>query len=329
MPKGINQKLKLLYIVRILERETDELHPMNAAALIDKLAAYNVSAERKSIYDDIAVLQDYGYDIMFNPSRRNGGYYMGSGRFELPELKILVDAVQASRFITPAKSRDLINKLEQLSNKYDENELKRQIYVLNRIKSDNECIYYVVNDIYHAIQSNKQIEFTYLVWNFEKVKVPKKGSYVVSPWTLVFDNSNYYLIAYDDNAGIIKHYRVDKIKDVRELDSDRMGNEEYEKFDVVSYLNRTFNMYGGEEESITLRISDSLIGVFIDRFGDGISAIVKEPGTIDVRINVAVSGQFFGWLSGLGSGMRIMSPDHIREKYVAYLSEIIKAQNID
>ena len=170
MAKGINQKLKLLYIAKILEEKTDEAHPMSTQQLIKELAAHDISAERKSIYDDIDQLIDFGYDININKSKRNGGYYIGSRHFELTELKLLVDSVQASRFITLKKSRELISKLETILSIHEENSLKLNVYVQNRIKTENESVYYVVNDIYNAMQTNKKIGFLYMEWDINKKK---------------------------------------------------------------------------------------------------------------------------------------------------------------
>ena len=325
MAKGYNQKLKLLYLVDILKRQTDEDHPMSAAALIEELEKNGVSAERKSIYDDIACLQDYGLDIILNPSKRSGGYYLASRDFELPEVKILVDTVQSSRFITAKKSRDLIKKLENLASVYDEKDLKRQVYVINRVKTDNESIYYLVNDIYQAIQNNRQISFQYTGWNSKKKKVPRKDGeeYVVSPWTLAYNDGNYYLIAYDSASDNIRHYRVDKMTSIRELKEAREGNDRFADFQLVSYLNMTFNMYAGREEKVELKMPESLVGVFIDRFGDGITVYDLGNGEVRVRVKIAVSSQFFGWLAGLGPEVSIYSPDSVRKEYKEYIGRIL------
>lgn len=329
MSKSYNQKLKLLYLVKILERETDENHPLSASALIKELENYGISAERKSIYDDIAYLQDFGYDIILNPSRRDGGYYMASREFELPELKILVDTVQTSRFITATKSKELIAKLEAMANKFDEKELKRQVYVNNRVKTDNESIYYTVNDIYHAIQNNHQIEFIYFYWNTKKQKVPRRDgkTYKVSPWTLAYSDGNYYLVAYDKEADEIRHYRVDKMKNVIESDENREGNDKYKSFDLVAYQKRTFNMYAGRDEAVNIILPSNMVGIFIDRFGDDLTIYGESDGRCEVRVNVAISSQFFGYLAGLGKDVYIKSPESVREEYKQYIGEILKSMD--
>ena len=324
MAKGINQKLKLLYIVKILEEKTDEAHPMSTSRLIEELAKYEIGAERKSIYDDIAQLIDFGYDIVTNKSKRDGGYYMAARQFELSELKLLVDSVQASRFITAKKSRDLITKLESFVSDYEKIQLKRDVYVNNRIKTDNESIYYVINDIYEAMLLNKKIAFKYMDWNIDKKMVARKNGkeYEVSPFALTIKDENYYLIAYDDQAGIIKHYRVDKIKDERVLDTKRTGNEKFENFDVATYANRSFGMYGGETQTVTLGFEHRFAGIIIDRFGTDIDIRKIDNEWANARVEVALSGQFYGWITSLGGNVVIESPVSVRDDYMTFLNRL-------
>lgn len=326
MAKSQNQKLKLLYLVDILERKTDEQHPLNTTQLIEELDKVDVSAERKSIYDDIDQLCRFGYDIVLNKSRTNGGYYMASRRFELAELKVLVDSVQASRFITPKKTRELIAKLEQLCSAHEEKQLKRQVYVLNRIKTDNEQIFYNVDLIHGAIHNNKQISFQYYEWSTGKeMKLRRDGArYFVSPLGLTWDDENYYLVAFEEERKAIRHYRVDKMKAIEVLEEDRSEESGYRKFDMAAYGNKTFGMYGGTFEKITLSFPESLVGVMIDRFGKGISLKKEKDGRYGIRVDVVVSGQFFGWLAGLGKEVSIVAPDTVREDYRKFLTEILE-----
>ena len=324
MAKGVNQKLKLLYIIKILEEQSDENHPVSTQALIEELAKYNISAERKSIYDDINQLVDFGYDIITNSSRKNGGYYLAERHFEISELKLLVDSVQASRFITVAKSRELIKKLEHFTSQYDQIQLRRDVYVQNRIKTDNESIYYVINDIYLAMQQNKKISFIYLGWTIDKVKLPKHNGarYVISPFALTIKDENYYLIAYDENSKIIKHYRVDKIKDVLILDEARTGNELFDKFDVATYTDRSFGMFSGEEENVTLVFKKEYAGVLIDRFGLDISIRSLDDAIASARVSVNVSNQFYAWIASLDGNVSIQGPANVLENYKAYLKKL-------
>ena len=224
MPKSPGQKLKLLYIIEMLEQNTDENHPMSTAEIIERLEANGIHSERKSIYDDIEKLCDFGYDIIQVHSRLGGGYYLAGREFELAELKLLVDAVQSSRFITTKKSRELIKKLEKKAGKHDAGKLQRQVYVAGRIKTENESIYYNIDNIHRSIQENKQIGFTYLDWNLKKQLAERKNGYrEVSPWALIWREENYYLAAFDAEDGIIKHYRVDKMGQAVLLDKPREG----------------------------------------------------------------------------------------------------------
>lgn len=324
MAKNSGQKLKMLYIVKILEEYTDENHPITTKELIEKLAFYDVTAERKSIYDDIARLQEYGYDIIQKENRNGGGYYLASRDFELVELKLLVDAVQSSRFVTERKSRELIGKLEKLVNKYDAKELHRQVYVAGRVKTDNESIYYQVDGIQKAIAENKQIKFVYLEWNSKKELVPRREEkYLVSPWILMWQEEKYYLVAYDHNSQSLRHYRVDKLKDVEVLEEKRIGQEVYEKLSPADYVNKAFGMFGAKEEDVILSFPERLVGVIIDRFGKDVSIRPEKTG-LRARVKVMASPQFYAWIAGVGKELRIESPSEVVQEYKDWLRNLLE-----
>ena len=326
MAKSANQKLKLLYLLKILTEQSDEDHCMSAQALIDALSAYDIKAERKSIYDDIAQLNDFGYDIVLTKAKSGGGYYLAGREFELAELKLLVETVQASRFLTLKKSRDLIAKIEKLASKAEAGQLQRQVYVANRIKTANESIYYIVDDIHRAIQNNEQISFQYLEWNLDKELVPRKDGkrYQISPWALTCKDENYYLIAHENESDSIKHFRVDKMGHIKVLTGiAREGSELFERFDIAAYANKTFGMYGGREEVVTLEFENRFVGVVLDRFGKEVSVRKRDGEHFSVRVQVALSGQFYGWLTGLGAGAKIIAPAEIVGEYYDYLSEVV------
>lgn len=326
MAKSEGQKLKLLYIINMLEEHSDENHPLSTAEIIRRLESLGIHSERKSIYDDIAKLCDFGYDIIQIHSRQGGGYYLAEREFELPELKLLVDAVQSSRFITTKKSRELIKKLEAKVSKYDAGKLQRQVYVAGRIKTENESIYYNIDNIHRAIQENLQISFQYLDWNLKKQMVPRvNGQKTVSPWAMIWREENYYLVAYDSEDRIMKHYRVDKMGQVQVLESVREGMEQFSKIDLAAYTNRTFGMYGGEEETVTMQFPNRLIGVVMDRFGKEADIRPMDGEAFRVRARVAVSGQFFGWLAGIGKEAVIVSPEEVREQYKNWLQDIMNS----
>lgn len=324
MAKNSGQKLKMFYIIKILEEYTDEEHPITTKELIEKLALYDVNAERKSIYDDIARLQDFGYDIIQKENRNGGGYYLASRDFELVELKLLVDAVQSSRFVTERKSRELIGKLEKLVNKHDAKQLRRQVYVAGRVKTDNESIYYQVDAIQKAIAENKQIEFVYLEWNAKKELVPRRDEkYLVSPWILMWQEEKYYLVAYNHASQSLRHYRVDKLKDVKVLEEKRIGQEIYDRLNPADYVNKAFGMFGAKEEDVVLIFPERLIGVIIDRFGKDVSIRSGKNG-LRARVKVMASPQFYAWIAGIGKELKIDGPNEVVLEYKEWLRNLLE-----
>lgn len=325
MAKTYNQKMKLLHILHVLTEKTDEKHYLTAAQLIEELDKVGIRAERKSIYSDIDELTDYGYDIIHVKSRTNGGYYLAGRDFELAELKLLVDAVQSSRFITKKKSTELIKKIEKLTSSYEAKNLQRQVYVSNRIKTDNESIYYNIDDIHNAIQNNKKVKFQYMDWTVSKELKPRKNGqwYEVSPYALIWAEERYYLVGYSTLDCEIRHYRVDKIGKIEIMDEKREGMENPAGFDVAAYSNKVFGMYGGETESVTIAFPEKLIGVFIDRFGKDVDIRKREEGYLSVRTGIVPSGQFYGWICGLGKEVKILAPKRVKEEYCDYLQAVI------
>lgn len=325
MAKSENQKLKLLYIAQILKETTDADHPITTKALIERLEELDIKAERKSIYSDMECLRQFGMDIEYLSSRSEGGYYLASREFELAELKILVDMVQSSRFLTKKKSRELIRKLESMAGKHDASQLQRAVYVGNRVKAENETVYYGVDMIHRAIQENKGISFLYYEYTVGKELQFKKGGepYLVSPYYLTWNNENYYLIGVDERLGEIRHYRVDRMKKIELLKSSRKAQELFREFDIAEYMNATFGMFGGTKTSVLLECHNSLVGVVIDRFGKEQPIRKSGEEAFTVRLDVVLSSQFYGWLAGLGNRARILSPDTAAKDYANYLKEIL------
>lgn len=325
MPKSENQKKKILILLKLLYEQSDEQHPLSMKTILDCLEKENISAERKSIYSDMEVLRECGYDILL-ASGKNGGYYLATREFELAELKVLVDAVCASRFITEKKSRELIRKISNLAGKYDASRLKREIFVVNRVKSENESILYNVDEIHHAIASNHQIMFQYLEYTAGMKENFRKGGalYEVSPIALTWNEEKYYLIAFDSSASKMKHYRVDRMKNIF-LSEKKRDTDAYEAdFDLASYCNKTFGMFSGDEELVTLSFPNSLSGVVLDRFGKDISIRAEGEERFCVSVRVQVSGQFFGWVTGLGPEVKILSPQRIASEYLCFLKQVMK-----
>lgn len=316
MSKGNYQKLKLLYLMKIFSEDTDETHMLTLPQIIDKLSAYGVSAERKTLYQDFDLLRDFGFDIIGVQAQRNYYYHIGNRRFELPELKLLVDSVQSAKFITDKKSNALIRKLEGMVSKYEARQLQRQVIISGRIKAMNESIYYNVDKLHEAIGTDCQIKFKYFRWNINKEMVLRKDGawYHVSPWGLMWDDENYYLVGYDTEDGKIKHYRVDKMWRISVVDMKREGKEEFKAFNMPRYTKSLFGMYGGEEVTVTLEAKNGMVGILIDRFGKDIPIKPVDAEHFRTSVVVAVSTQFLGWIMALGEGVKIIGPDTVVDR---------------
>ncbi|MBE6772419.1 MAG: WYL domain-containing protein [Ruminococcaceae bacterium] len=317
MPKSSNQKLKLIYLMKILLEKTDEEHGMTTADIIAALAAQGISAERKSIYDDIEALRLFGIDIVKNQNGRGTDYRVVSRDFEMPELKLLVDAVQSSKFITRKKSDELIKKIEGFASIHEARQLHRQVYVANRIKTMNESIYLTVDKIHSAITLNKKITFQYFEWSPKKEKILRHDGalYSVSPWALTWDDENYYLIAYESSSNLIKHYRVDKMLKISVTDDEREGKELFDGFDMALYSKKTFGMFGGKEETVRLRCKNKMANIIIDRFGTESIISCVDSEHFEITVKVAVSPVFLSWLMNFGSDIKIISPQSVIEKF--------------
>ena len=318
------QKKKILCLMQILMERTDENHMLSASELCEALQEYGISAERKSIYSDIEALQNFGLDIVQQKGSRPG-YYLASRDFELPELKLLVDAVQSSKFITTKKSEELINKLEKLTSKYEAKQLQREVFIYNRPKSGNETIYYNVDQIHAALSSDRMITFQYAEWTPQKeLRLKREGAlYDVSPWALTWDDENYYLIAYNEKWDAIRHYRVDKMKNLKTLDKKRLGKKQFQDFDLAEFSKKTFGMYGGDDEDVIFLCHNDVAGVIIDRFGKDVKMMPVDEEHFRVRTRIAVSSQFFGWVTGVGEKMQIAGPQWVRAEYKQYLKRIV------
>lgn len=330
MARSTMQKLKLLYLQKILLERTDEQHSLTLNEIIDILAEYGISAERKSLYNDIEMLQLFGLDICKEKSKTTR-YYIGKRDFEMPELKLLVDAIQSSKFITQKKSLNLIKKLGQLASDNEAKLLSRQVFVSSTSKNLNEKIYYNVDSIHTAIAQNYQIHFRYYKWKIDFgaakniIKENRKESgYTVSPWALRWDDENYYLIAFDEDAQCIKHFRVDKIENIRIISNARNGKEAFDKLGIKNYSQTVFSMYGGEETEVTLEVDNNLVGVIVDRFGSDIFVTKESDSSFRINVRVMISPQFFAWLFGLGKSVRIISPLSVAQEFKNKAEEIVE-----
>ena len=332
MPKNPRQKQKLLYIMKFFMEKTDDDYGVTVADIIEYLDEYGITAERKSIYSDIESLRDFGLDIVKTKVGKISLFSLVSRDFTLEEIKLLIDAVQSSKFITVKKSRELIRKIETLTSENQAKQLHRQVIVANRVKNSNEEIYRNIDSINRAINSKKKIGFYYTQWAVShtgakkvvKVRRHDGKRYLLTPKALTWDDENYYLIAYDKEADTLKHFRVDKMEDISVEEARADSSKAVDKFDLAVYTKQVFGMYGGETVSVKLRFDDSLIGVVVDRFSDKVFLQPHGDGTFTVTTEVMLSPQFYGWLFSFGDKVKIVSPKSAKNGFHAYLDSVME-----
>lgn len=318
--------LKTLYLMQILTERTDEEHALNAVEIADIFEhVYQVEISRQTLYTEIKKLTDFGLDIVMKTDEKRRGYYLASRQFELPELKLLVDAVQSSKFITEKKTKDLIEKLESLCSREEGKQLSSQVITYNRPKTGNETIYYNVDKLHSAIYHNRQIRYQYVEWTVKKELEFRHGGafYEVSPLHLVWDDENYYLVAYDEKAGKVKHYRVEKMRNMELLNQSRSDASLKQRVDLASFGKKTFGMFGGVDVQVKLVCANYLAGVVLDRFGSDIWMVPKDDDHFSANVMVTVSPQFFGWVTAIGEDMQIAGPEDVKEQYKEYLGRIL------
>ena len=304
-------------------RQWNEEHPATIPQMIEYLAQHDIPAERKSLYDDIEALRQCGLDVEYRKAQ-GGGYYVASREFQLPELKLLVDAVQSSKFLSLRKSNALITKLEKLASRYEAQALRRQVYVTHRVKNMNESIYYNVDALHSAIAAGSRITFRYFDWDITgKKKYRHEGKrYQISPWALLWDDENYYLVGYDAEHGERRHYRVDKMEAIAQTGEERLGKELFSHFDPAEYSRKVFGMYGGEPQQITLQFAANMANIVFDRFGRD-RILTPTPAGFTITVEVVPSPQFFAWLTGLGTSVQVLSPQPVARQFQAHLRSVL------
>lgn len=323
--KNANNRLKILYLYKIFLDKTDEQHYLTMSDIVNQLKLYGISAGRKALYEDIEALKAYGLDIITIKGRVSA-YYVASRDFELPELKLLADAVSSSRFLTERKSSELLKKIENLSSVHEAKQIQRQVYVTNRVKAMNERIYLNVDVIHRAIAENKKIRFRYFDYNIQKKKTYRAGSRICSPYALAWDDERYYLIAYYDNRQTISNFRIDRMESVEIIDEKAV--EKPENFIVADYMNSSFSMFSGTTQEVKLRFDNQLINPVIDRFGKNITIIADGDSHFTVRVKVKAEHPepFFGWLFQFGTMAEIIEPCELRDRYIAMLKSVTEKQ---
>ena len=333
MSKGDN-RLKILYIIDELKNKSDENHYIKTSEIIEELNNRGLTADRKSIYNYIESLIEYGMDI----EKSKKGYKLVSRTLELAELKMIADALGASRCISPKKTKDIVRKLGKITSEYNRSKLDRQVYIEDMVKSSNSSVIYNIDAIYNAVSMNKKISFNYLKTTVdfdEKEKIHKDIKrnaknepivYVQSPYALLWKNENYYLLAYDSDIQGEKTFRVDRMLNVETLRNKRDGERYFTDFDTSEFVNTAFSMFGGEYTRIELKVKKELIGVILDRFGNDMEIYEDKNDSSCFLCNPCIqkSNLFFSWISGFGNGIELRKPENLRSEYLKYLENIIK-----
>lgn len=318
-----NQKQKLLYLAKIMQEKTDDEHGLTMPQIQEELARYDIEANRKTLYDDIAVLNDFGIEIIKQQEGYKTLYHCGKREFEPAELRLIIDAIASSKFITIRKSKQLIKKLEKMVSNHEAKLLDREVIVSDRVKNMNESIFYTVDAIQNAIANNHRIKFRYFSWNTEGgMEFHHDGEYYdVSPWALCWDSENYYLVGFDSNIGEIRHYRVDKMMNTDELLEKRLGSKRFKEKGIDSYTKKHFRMVGGTEERVSLLCKNKMANIIIDQFGRETKFQKADKEHFRTKVDVVVSDQFLGWVIALGGDVVIEGPESVRARVLELMRE--------
>ncbi len=316
-----NQRLKLFYLLDYLLDNTDETHTVKVQEIIEHFENYyKIPVEQKTVCSDLHLLDEYGYETQYDGRTR--GWRIVEREFDTQELQLLIDSVQSSRFITQKQAKNLTDRLKNKASHFDRALLDRRCYVPNRVRSQNDSIFYYLDDIHTAIANDWRITFQYFYYTPMKTKAYyKKGEkYAVSPFALLWSENNYYLLAFE--SGKMKHFRVDKMDGIEVVPQKREGKEAFKELKLSERSLRVFSMFSGKVQKVKIRFSNHLANVVIDRFGQDIQMVPEDEKHFTIHTDIEVSPQFFGWVCGLGRGVRILAPAEVVEEMGNYVKGI-------
>ena len=314
------QAINPLYIMKILLEKTNQINPMTSRGIIAELNKYDICLDRKTVYNSIENLNLFGLDIKQSKVKPKG-FYVASREFDIPELKILVDAVQSSKFISEKKSIELINKIKTLTDNHSAAALQREVYITNRVKSGNEKIYYNIDKLHRAISEKSKISFQYSEYSLSKRLVARKDGkeYVYYPYALIWEDEYYYLVVYDERHESYVHFRTDKMKNINVLDEKAVAPKN--PLDIALYAKQIFSMFGGDVMPVRIEADNHLVGVFIDKFGRDI-IISPNSDKFQTVVKVAISNAFISWLFQFGNHVQVIEPLDVVEKIKTHIEEL-------
>lgn len=321
-------RIRLLRIWEILQRETDEEHPMGTETLREKLLEGGIECHRSTLYEDIKLLNENGYEILTRRGRSNQ-YYVMDRSFSNPEVHILMDAVQAASFITEKKTAELVDKISELAGSQKGLVLKKNIVQFNTTKSTNESIYYSVSEIVTAINNRQKIIFLYFDYDSNHNRVYRKNGhhYVVSPFATIFADGHYYLVIYDNRYNKLTHYRIDRMDKVEMIEDHADMPPDELAFDIVNHKKQLFGMFSGETTAVTIEMDRFLLDAVFDLFGDKTRIISNGENTVRFTVDVQVSDLFFGWCCSFGTKLKLLGPEATVEQFKEYTQGVINHYN--
>ena len=319
------QKIKLLFLMEMLRQETDEQHPLTTSRICEKLGEFGVSCERRTVGMDVALLNECGFEVMSKMIGHEKGYYVEDRSFSIPELKIMIDAVQASNFITDRKTGELIDKISKLGGSHRGEILKGNMICFNTTKHSNESIYYNVEALQQALQLKRKASFCYFDLGPSREKIYRKEHrrYIVDPFALVYNDDNYYLMCYTEKYKAVTTYRVDRMDAVAIEEDDLTKGAEILEASVADYTEQVFRMYNGKQQSVTLAFDPVLLGAIFDKFGENTLIKPWGEGWYKTKVDVRISPTFWGWLFQFGSKIQILSPNTVREQYACQVRDAL------